>query len=125
MSKKTYFKVNGTGSEALPITGGTDEFQALNLDEKYERVYFSIVFYTDATLSTLATPTTGTVTFSGKDGDATVAIDSGEFNAADTYLATTLQPAATGNFTGATLELSGVDSGLYARAWAMQKGADQ
>lgn len=125
MTNKARFRVNGNGSATLPITGGTDTFTTKPLDEDYERIYFSVVFYTDATLSTKATPTTGTVTFSGYDEDSEVAINSGSFNAANVYLDTTLQPAAAGNFSGAQVVFDGVDSGLYARAWVSQKGADQ
>ena len=118
MSKKTYFKVNGTGSEALPITGGADEFEALNLDEKYERSYFGIVFYTDSSLTTTATPTTGDVVFRAVDGDLSLSIQGGTFPAAQ--VDDVLQPAIEGQIDGATVTLTGVDAGLYARAWVSQ-----
>ena len=125
MTNKARFRVGGNGSATLPITGGTDEFTTKPLEEGYERIYFSVVFYTDSALSAKATPTTGTVTFKGFDEDSEVAIDSGSFNAADVYSTEILQPAATGNFSSVSVTFDGVDSGLYARAWVVQKGADQ
>ena len=124
MTNKARFRVDGNGSSALPITGGTDTFTADNLEEGYERLYFTIVFYTDNTLTVKATPTTGTVTFTGLDDDAELSIDNGSFSAANVYLNSTVQPAGAGNFTGARLTLDGVDAGLYAKAWVWQKGCD-
>lgn len=124
MTNKARFRVDGDGSSALPITGGTDTFTADNLEEGYERLYFNVVFYTDSTRTVQATPTAGTVTFKAFDEDSEIAVDGGSFNAADIYLSTTIQPAATGSFSSASVEFDGVDSGLYARAWVVQKGGE-
>lgn len=119
MAKQTFFKSGGTS--VIESTGGADVALADGLKSDYERVYFSIAFYSDDTLTTQTTPTTGTVEFLGYDFDIEQTIANGSFNAINTYLGTRLQPSASGNFTSAKLTVTGVDAGLYFRAWVWQK----
>lgn len=119
MAKKAYFKAGGTS--VLETTGGTDVSLATELKSDYERIYFSIAFYSDAERTTQVTPTAGTVGFLAYDDDLEMTVLNGDFGAADVYLGTRVQPAASGNFTSAKLTLTGVDTGLYVKAWVWQK----
>ena len=71
------------GSYTLPVS----------MLQEYERCYVSILFFTDATLTTQATPTAGTVKVTlSPDGVNFYAIDNGSFDAADAYLETRTKP---------------------------------
>lgn len=122
MTNKARFRVGGNGSATLPITGGTDEFTTKPLEEGYERIYFSLAFYSDSERTTQVTPTSGTVSFFASDDGVEFKIQGGEFEAADVSEIT--QPAAKGNFEKARVVFDSVDAGLYAYSWVTQTGVN-
>lgn len=123
MSNKARFRVGGNGSAVLPVTGGTDVFTTKPLKEGFGRVYFSLAFFSDAALSVPATPTTGDVVFTLHDDGVDFKVSGGSFPAAN--IVNVVQPSAVGEFDGATLTLTGVDAGLYAKAWVVEQEKSQ
>ena len=56
-------------SEFYTIKGSTADGDIVSesMNAEFERGYISVVFYTDSTLSTLVTPTAGTITFTASE----------------------------------------------------------
>lgn len=106
MSNK-YHIVSATanGSYTLPV----------NMLQEYERYYVSIRFFTDATLTTQATPTAGTVKVTlSLDGVNYYTIDNGSFNAADAYLETRPKPSAASMAVQGKVTYAGVTGASHA-----------
>lgn len=61
MNRSTYYTLKG------PTTNGT--ITSPDMSAGYERGYISVIFYTDSTLSTVATPTAGTIEFKASETD--------------------------------------------------------
>jgi len=61
MSKPTAYTMRGSTADGAILSPDMNSF--------LERGYISILFYTDATLATPATPTAGTITFEGSESN--------------------------------------------------------
>lgn len=82
---------------------------------EYERCYVSIRFFTDATLTTQATPTAGTVKVTlSPDGVNFFTMDNGSFNAADAYLDTRVKPSAASMYIQGKVTYVGVTGASHA-----------
>lgn len=93
------------GSYTLPV----------NMLTEYERCYVSIRFFTDATLTTQATPTAGTVKVTlSPDGVNFFTMDNGSFNAADAYLDTRVKPSAASMYIQGKVTYAGVTGASHA-----------
>lgn len=82
---------------------------------EYERCYVTIRFFTDAMLTTQATPTTGTVKVTlSPDGVNYYTMDNGSFNAADAYLDTRVKPGAASMYIQGKVTYAGVTGASHA-----------
>lgn len=82
---------------------------------EYERCYVSIRFFTDATITTQATPTAGTVKVTlSPDGVNFYTMDNGSFNAADAYLETRVKPSAASMYIQGKVTYAGVTGATHA-----------
>jgi len=121
MAAKTRFKINGNGSSVLPLTGGVDSFTAEGLDYDYGTSEFYVVVYDGADVQTKTDPTTGTITITTSNGDNVGSVGNGSFNAGSVNDSSRPTPISKQSVEGATIVFDGVDSGLYARAWVVQR----
>lgn len=121
MAAKTRFKINGNGSSVLPLTGGVDSFTAEGLDYDYGTSEFYVVVYDGADVQNKATPTTGTITITTSNGDNVGSVGNGSFNATSVNDLNRPTPISKQSVEGATIVFDGVDSGMYARAWVVQR----
>ena len=104
-SKYHIVSATANGSYALPV----------NMLQEYERCYVSIRFFTDATLTTQATPTAGTVKVTlSPDGVNFYTMDDGSFNAADAYLETRVKPSAASMAVQGKVTYAGVTGASHA-----------
>ena len=93
------------GSYTLPVS----------MLQEYERCYVSILFFTDATLTTQATPSAGTVKVTlSPDGVNFYTMDNGSFNAADAYLESRPKPSAASMAVQGKVTYSGVTGASHA-----------
>lgn len=121
MAAKTRFKINGNGSSVLPLTGGVDSFTAEGLDYDYGTSEFYVVVYDGVDVQNKAAPTTGTITITTSNGDNVGSVSDGSFNAESVNDSIRSTPISKQSVEGATIVFDGVDSGLYARAWVVQR----
>lgn len=93
---------------AYTLRGSTDDGEVISndMDTYLERGYISVLFYTDATLSTLATPTAGTITFTGTESNTNYGTF--ENGSIDLTLATYPRP----NFAGGVKKVKATCAGI-------------
>lgn len=98
MNRSTFYKVQGSTADGT-ITSP-------DMSAAYERGYISVIFYTDSTLQTIATPTAGTITFTASESDQHFGtVSNGTITAsASTY--------ARPNFSGAIKKVRATCSGI-------------
>ena len=115
MSEKYRYRINGDGSSVLPITGGTDVFYTKAVQGGLCSSVFSVALFSDSTGVTPASATDGTITFSIIDDGLESVVTGGVINAP--HLISAEHPSCFCDYEQAKITFTGVDSGLYARAW--------
>lgn len=103
----TFYRVSGS------TANGT--ITSPDMSAQYERGYISILFYTDSTMSTLATPSAGTITFTASESDSNYgSVSSGVVDL-------TQQSYARPNFAGAIKKVKATCSGVTGAGYFVAK----
>lgn len=113
------FNIQHEGSAALPVTGSTDTYIKTGLERTSERSYFTVAFFSDATMTTRVTPTAGTVAIAGATNDQMIwkTIAGGSFPAANTYNEDLVIPASSGPMANVRVVFTGVTGATHASVY--------